>query len=44
MVRKTMMGEGTELHEWMSEMRNKEIFQTIPYHYLACHVSLPLAL
>lgn len=31
--------EETEWRKWMSDLRDKGIFQTIPYHYLACHVT-----
>lgn len=36
---KKKIEEGIEWREWMPDLRDKGIFQTIPYHYSACHVT-----
>lgn len=36
---KRKIEEGTEWRERMPDLRDKGIFQTIPYHYSACHVT-----
>lgn len=41
---KKKIEEGIEWREWMPDLRDKGIFQTIPYHYSACHVTAAAAL
>lgn len=41
---KKKIEEEAEWQEWMPDLRDKGIFPTIPYHYLACHVTPTTAL